>query len=599
MIDLGGLVAAGSDFSDTSESLQSAISDIIVYQVRGSNHNQASGLSIYFPLCIKSSQELSIFKDICTSQYYLGLVDKIAYGAINSSIANYNNSSVLSLFSNDWSLGSYLNSNGNYSYNYQPQSTWDYINGFSPDGNSTAIAFSHTPELNNGNYTFTLTDNALLNTDYVSAYVYIYLEDTNSIFELGNSGDVNSDYDTGVFSDNFNGKWFSLLDGQLLSAYLVEKYDNCDIYTSPIMLNGVKTNLRFKYDYDKNSAEIIDIWDGVNEYSASSRGENLSNGDSIKPIYYIRSTTTNLKGDYVSKTTYKYKGDNKLILSTMPKGEYWYSFHINDVFGNYYETDPVCFNMSGQNEQVNFENETHKWSEATCTQPKTCLFCGATEGNAAGHKWENATCTKPKTCSECGETEGEAAGHKWIEATFSEPETCTVCGETRGDLLNYTIGNEYSDYTLQDMDDDGQNELVEIYNGYYRIYENENDYYDLELPVGGISNPVEYIVYDGNIGKTCVYYTWDGYEFGDGYMLGDVVTGNMVLKEYYDIPSDVVYDYGDYSSIEKYRKYYKNASYTSDWKITGTSITESQFNNYLNNITLLYSYSDPQGGYLK
>ena len=27
----------------------------------------------------------------------------------------------------------------------------------------------------------------------------------------------------------------------------------------------------------------------------------------------------------------------------------------------------------------------HKWSEATCTSPKTCTECGATEGEALGH----------------------------------------------------------------------------------------------------------------------------------------------------------------------------------------------------------------------
>ena len=65
---------------------------------------------------------------------------------------------------------------------------------------------------------------------------------------------------------------------------------------------------------------------------------------------------------------------------------------------------------------------SHNWAKATCTAPKTCSKCGATEGSAAGHSWKNATCTAPKTCSKCGATEGSATEH-----TFSDG-VCTACG---------------------------------------------------------------------------------------------------------------------------------------------------------------------------
>jgi len=40
------------------------------------------------------------------------------------------------------------------------------------------------------------------------------------------------------------------------------------------------------------------------------------------------------------------------------------------------------------------------------------------------HAWTDATCTEPKTCSVCGKTEGEALGHSMDAAT----RTCTICG---------------------------------------------------------------------------------------------------------------------------------------------------------------------------
>ena len=44
----------------------------------------------------------------------------------------------------------------------------------------------------------------------------------------------------------------------------------------------------------------------------------------------------------------------------------------------------------------------HEWMNATCTNPKTCLSCGETEGSVLAHSWVDATCTKNQYCSECG-----------------------------------------------------------------------------------------------------------------------------------------------------------------------------------------------------
>ena len=55
-------------------------------------------------------------------------------------------------------------------------------------------------------------------------------------------------------------------------------------------------------------------------------------------------------------------------------------------------------------------NEVRNGKEATCTEPKTCVYCGMTEGEPLGHDWKAATINYPKTCVRCGKTEGEAYG---------------------------------------------------------------------------------------------------------------------------------------------------------------------------------------------
>lgn len=86
----------------------------------------------------------------------------------------------------------------------------------------------------------------------------------------------------------------------------------------------------------------------------------------------------------------------------------------------------------------------HTWVDATCTLPKTCSDCGATEGDALGHDYigtkKDATCTKGAythyECSRCGdaydEETGEAAlGHEAGDWTYDESSKQEVCKCTR------------------------------------------------------------------------------------------------------------------------------------------------------------------------
>lgn len=123
-----------------------------------------------------------------------------------------------------------------------------------------------------------------------------------------------------------------------------------------------------------------------------------------------------------------------------------------------------------------------QWNDATCTEPKTCVACGATDGEALGHAWADATCTVAKTCETCGATEGaalghnivvdaakaptctetgltegshctrcddetveqnvvEASGHDWTNATCTTPKTCDACGLTEGNAGGHATPN--------------------------------------------------------------------------------------------------------------------------------------------------------------
>ena len=85
----------------------------------------------------------------------------------------------------------------------------------------------------------------------------------------------------------------------------------------------------------------------------------------------------------------------------------------------------------------------HDFADATCTAPKTCKLCGATEGETAPHDFADATCTAPKTCKLCGAAEGEPIAHDYTDATCTAPKTCKVCGAAEGE----PIAHDYTDAT--------------------------------------------------------------------------------------------------------------------------------------------------------
>ncbi len=87
----------------------------------------------------------------------------------------------------------------------------------------------------------------------------------------------------------------------------------------------------------------------------------------------------------------------------------------------------------------------HQWKQATCTEPKTCLNCSLTEGEAMGHSWKDATCEASKTCENCSQTEGEAKGHSWKDATCEAPKTCENCSQTEGEAK----GHSWKDATCE------------------------------------------------------------------------------------------------------------------------------------------------------
>lgn len=81
-------------------------------------------------------------------------------------------------------------------------------------------------------------------------------------------------------------------------------------------------------------------------------------------------------------------------------------------------------------------NIKHSAVQRVCLVICICLLCLGVSGCCTQHEWEDATCTTPKTCSKCRATDGEPLGHTPGEVEIYEHDDgytkmthCTVCGK--------------------------------------------------------------------------------------------------------------------------------------------------------------------------
>lgn len=357
MVDLGGLISSCDDWSDKSKAAESALDEAVLYKISGSDHKKASGLSTYYPLEIQGSKELNIFESICVSPYYMSFVGRQGYGSVNGGYTDdYDDEALFEGGFWGW-LDNYLydEDTGEYEYDDEEGSgSWDYFDDHEEGAQSQLISFRQKPGINsNGEFCFELDDEGYSNTSDVIALVYQDMGDGTYI-ELGETYDVNVDWDTGYVSDNFDGYWLSLPDGQNLATYVVEITDDYILYTSPVLLNGEETFLRMRWYMDDDTVEVEGAWDGINEDGASDKGIiKLRKGDVIVPIFYsVDEDGEDLEMYEGDEYAVKGNGSVEVDYDYLYEGDYSYSFCIIDIFGDDYITRDITFNV--ENGEVSF-----------------------------------------------------------------------------------------------------------------------------------------------------------------------------------------------------------------------------------------------------
>ncbi|MBP0983577.1 MAG: Clostripain family protein [Oscillospiraceae bacterium] len=326
MVDLKGLLSAVQPYAPNASETLEKLENAIVCSVNGPQHNGAGGLSLYYPLSVQGSQELSIFSDICTSSYYLAFVDQAAYGTTGGDIFGYDNDYILDdcedLWDQDYNADDNIGSNSG-----------DFCQA---DENST-ISVESVYFDEDGTYTVQLADMEAFNYATCSLFAEF---DGMSVF-LGEDDDVITDYDSMMLQDNFDGSWVSL-GGMPLAIETVCVTDDVSVYTCPILLNGEQTNLRIEYDWNSKQWSVIGAWAGIDPQTGAAARETvrLKDGDVITPLYLAISDDFS---EYIDAGEYTVSGDIVIEYLTLLEGDFSYSMTLYDVYGNCYFTNMVTF----------------------------------------------------------------------------------------------------------------------------------------------------------------------------------------------------------------------------------------------------------------
>ena len=336
MVDLGGLISACAAQVPAAGDALAALEDAVCCTVSGTLHPKASGLSIYYPLSVQGSEELAVFGGICVSPYYLSFVDRQCYSGYFGVTGYYDE--------DQW-----FDASGVWSWQNMPEEYgyWDYLEDMALTGESPWITFDVEPHQDReGDFWFALDSEGLYYAADVYGVVYEYSEDGEDVIELGETCDIVAEWESGMFIDDFDGRWLSLPDGQNLALYILDVTEKAIRYTSPVLLNGRETNLRLCQNLDDGSVTIEGAWDGLEEYGAAAREElvELRAGDELIPVYYAYSLESDEESCYYGKG-YVYRTGAEITYDRMERGDYLYSFCIDDIYGDCYLTDSVMFTV--------------------------------------------------------------------------------------------------------------------------------------------------------------------------------------------------------------------------------------------------------------
>lgn len=358
MVDLGDMMNKVSTLVPSCAEVVEAINEAIVYKVNGNAVSNASGIAVYYPLKLQGSTEVAIFTNICVSPHYLAYLDKTVFGTSASSGNNNgdqsgnntgNSHNWQQWIQNDFDFWSLVNSFSDYWNDLPDTQNNDSYNVLEPENDEVTLQLLTDPYLDsNGTYTVKISGESLNNLVTVDYALFKKGENGAKIL-IGSDIDVKMEYRNGVctMTDQFNGKWIALSDGQLLALEVTEETAEYAIYSAPAILNGTRVTIRVKRLADEREYEVLGVYNGISESGAASKSmTGIQAGDVLIPVYYVYQEDNSITESQGNALTI---GEDGLVLEevALSDGDYEYCFILTDILGEAYYTDATVYTIEG------------------------------------------------------------------------------------------------------------------------------------------------------------------------------------------------------------------------------------------------------------
>lgn len=311
MVDLGDLISHTLEIlPDAGGEVLGALEAAVVYSVSGNQRAGAQGVSVFFPLDLDTSA-CREYAALCPSPHYLRFLEAIVPGFEAPADTP------------------------------APQIDSAHIEDY-------AIALS-TSVSEDAHFLLQI-DAGLEAVRSVNFWLFYVDYEYSEFVTMGMDNDVNGDWETGSYSDNFRGVW-PTINGCFCAPVLVDEGDHYNIYSVPILLNGEQTNLRAAYIWDDGENgryEVYGAWEGVNsDTGAVSRSvRKLRDGDEVEMVFASVNWET---GEELYYTMGSFIVDGEVVMeeSELADGDYLYAYEVVDLFGSSYMSDFALMSCEG------------------------------------------------------------------------------------------------------------------------------------------------------------------------------------------------------------------------------------------------------------
>ena len=176
----------------------------------------------------------------------------------------------------------------------------------------------------------------------------LYL-DENVVIHLGSDVNIDADWDTGVFRDNFGGTW-PMLDGHPVYIEITEEGDDYNLYSIPIKLNGEECILQVSYSYDTQKYSILGVRRDSEENGMSDQDLiPLKAGDMVTTIHFAKPVSDDAELAAVEAETCRIGSHPVVEDEELGDGTYGYMFEFLAPTGESALSEIAVFNIEGGN----------------------------------------------------------------------------------------------------------------------------------------------------------------------------------------------------------------------------------------------------------